>query len=223
MTKKILIVDDEADIVELLGYNLAKEGYQIFTAHNGMQAVEMAKKNLPDLILMDVMMPVMDGVEACRQIRALRLSPSALVVFLSARDEEFTQLAAYQAGGDDFINKPIKPRILISKIEALLKLTTRENADILEVADIKINRENYLVYYNSETFTLPKKEFELLCVLSENPSKVFGRHEILDKVWGSEVVVGDRTIDVHIRKLRERFGNERFTTIKGVGYKINQD
>ncbi|MGI9525535.1 MAG: response regulator transcription factor [Weeksellaceae bacterium] len=219
---KILLVDDEPDILEFLSYNLIKEGYEVETAENGVQGVKMAKSIKPDLILLDIMMPEMDGIEACTQIRQIEALSNTLIVFLSARTEEFTQLAGYEVGANDYITKPVKPKVLMSKIKALLKLKSQDTLDeVIELSDIKIDRETYKVTYKDEAMTLPRKEFELLSLLASNTKRVFKREEILEKVWGNEVVVGGRTIDVHIRKLREKFGNKRFTTIKGVGYKLN--
>ncbi|MXV37322.1 response regulator [Flavobacteriaceae bacterium Ap0902] len=220
---KILLVDDEPDILEFLSYNLNKEGYEVETAENGVEGLKKAKALKPDLILLDIMMPEMDGIETCKEIREVDSLSNALIVFLSARTEEFTQLAGYEVGANDYITKPVKPKVLMSKIKALLKLKSQDNHEdeIIELKDIKIDRETYKVTYKGEEMTLPRKEFELLSLLASNPKKVFKRDDILDKVWGNEVVVGGRTIDVHIRKLREKFGNKRFTTIKGVGYKLN--
>ncbi|MRI63684.1 response regulator transcription factor [Ornithobacterium rhinotracheale] len=219
---KILLVDDEPDILEFLSYNLRKEGYEVETAVNGVEGVRKAKIIKPDLILLDIMMPEMDGIEACNQIKKIESLSKTLIVFLSARTEEFTQLAGYEVGANDYITKPVKPKVLMSKIKALLKLKKPElTEEIISLKDIKINRETYKVTYQGEDYTLPRKEFELMALLASNPQRVFKREEILEKVWGNEVIVGGRTIDVHIRKLREKFGKERFTTIKGVGYKIN--
>ena len=219
---KILLVDDEPDILEFLSYNLQKEGYNVETAENGLEGVKKAKIMKPDLILLDIMMPEMDGIEACNQIRQVESLSNTLIVFLSARTEEFTQLAGFEVGANDYITKPVKPKVLMSKIKALLKLKTQDAMDeVIELNDIKIDRETYKVNFDGEELTLPRKEFELLSLLASNPKRVFKREEILEKVWGNEVVVGGRTIDVHIRKLREKFGNDRFTTIKGVGYKLN--
>lgn len=219
---KILLVDDEPDILEFLSYNLNKEGYDVDTAENGIEGVKKAKILKPDLILLDIMMPEMDGIEACNQIRQIDSLANTLIVFLSARTEEFTQLAGYEVGANDYITKPVKPKVLMSKIKALLKLKTQDTIDeLIELNDIKIDRETYKVTFAGEEMSLPRKEFELLSLLASNPKRVFKREEILEKVWGNEVIVGGRTIDVHIRKLREKFGNERFSTIKGVGYKIN--
>lgn len=219
---KILLVDDEPDILEFLSYNLNKEGYEVETAENGVEGVKKAKIIKPDLILLDIMMPEMDGIEACNQIRQVESLANTLIVFLSARTEEFTQLAGYEVGANDYITKPVKPKVLMSKIKALLKLKTQDTIDeVIELNDIRIDRETYKVTFAGEEMSLPRKEFELLSLLASNPKRVFKREEILEKVWGNEVIVGGRTIDVHIRKLREKFGNERFSTIKGVGYKIN--
>ena len=221
---KILLVDDEPDILEFVGYNLKKEGFEIETASNGVEGVKMAKLFKPDLILLDVMMPQMDGMEMCTELRKLDSFKDTLIVFLSARSEDFSQLAAYDAGANDYILKPIKPKILISKLNALLKLkhpTDTPAENFIKLNNFEINRETYKVTFQGEEFVLPRKEFELIALLASNPERVFKRDEILDKVWGNEVVVGGRTIDVHMRKLREKFGNDRFATIKGIGYKIN--
>ncbi|QAR31741.1 response regulator transcription factor [Ornithobacterium rhinotracheale] len=219
---KILLVDDEPDILEFLSYNLRKEGYQVETAANGAEGVRKAKIIKPDLILLDIMMPELDGIEACQQIRRVDSLAKTLIVFLSARTEEITQLAGYEVGANDYITKPVKPKVLMSKIKALLKLKRPEHTQqIIHLKDIEINYETYKVSFQGEALTLPRKEFELMALLASNPQRVFKREEILEKVWGNEVIVGGRTIDVHIRKLREKFGKDRFTTIKGVGYKIN--
>lgn len=219
---KILLVDDEPDILEFLSYNLIKEGYEVSTSTNGLEGVKTAKIEKPDIILLDIMMPEMDGIEACTEIRKLETLKKTIIVFLTARTEEFSQLAGYEAGANDYITKPIKPKVLMSKIKALLRLkTTDEPQTIIELDDFIIDRETYKVTFQGEEFLLPRKEFELLSLLASNPKRVFKRDEILEKVWGNEVVVGGRTIDVHIRKLREKFGNEKLSTIKGVGYKLN--
>ncbi|MFV0304299.1 MAG: response regulator transcription factor [Moheibacter sp.] len=219
---KILLVDDEPDILEFLSYNLIKEGYEVFTAENGTEGIKKAKIEKPDLILLDIMMPKVDGIEACSEIRKIDTLKKTIIVFLTARTEEFSQLAGYDAGADDYITKPVKPKILMSKIKALLRLkSTEDQNQIIELKDFKIDRETYKVTYQDEEFSLPRKEFELIALLASNPKRVFKRDEILEKVWGNEVVVGGRTIDVHIRKLREKFGNDRLSTIKGVGYKLN--
>ena len=219
---KILLVDDEPDIIEFLSYNLKKEGFEVESATNGVEGLKKAKIIKPDLILLDVMMPEMDGIETCNQIRQVESLLNTLIVFLSARTEEFTQLAGFDVGANDFITKPVKPKVLMSKIKALLRLkSTDEQQQFIELEDFIIDRETYKVTFNGEEFMLPRKEFELIALLASNPKRVFKRDEILEKVWGNEVVVGGRTIDVHVRKLREKFGNDRLSTIKGVGYKLN--
>lgn len=219
---KILLVDDEPDILEFLSYNLIKEGYEVTTAENGLESIQKAKVVKPDLILMDVMMPEMDGIEACEEIRKIPSLKKTLIVFLTARTEEFSQLAAYDSGADDYITKPVKPKVLMSKIKALLRLKApEEHQQVIKVEDFIIDRGTYKVTFKGEDYVLPRKEFELLALLASNPERVYKRDEILDKVWGNEVIVGGRTIDVHVRKLREKFGNDRLSTIKGVGYKLN--
>ncbi|HKX86328.1 MAG TPA: response regulator transcription factor [Flavobacterium sp.] len=219
---KILLVDDEVDILEIVGYNLTQEGYQIFTADNGKKAIEKAKKHLPHLIIMDVMMPEMDGMEACENIRKIPELSQTIITFLTARSEDYSQVAGFDAGADDYITKPIKPKVLVSKVKALLRRLKEDEAasDSLNVGGIEINREEYKIHKEGQEIILPRKEFELFYLLASKPGKVFKREEILDKVWGNEVVVGGRTIDVHIRKLREKIGEELFKTIKGVGYKF---
>lgn len=219
---KILLVDDEPDILEIVGYNLAEEGYTVFTACNGKEAVAKAKKELPHLIIMDVMMPEMDGMEACEAIRKIPELAQVLITFLTARSEDYSQVAGFDAGADDYITKPIKPKLLVSKVKALLRRLkeSEKNSETITVGDIEINREEYKIINNGVEIVLPRKEFELFYLLASKPGKVFKRDEILDKVWGSEVVVGGRTIDVHIRKLREKIGEDLFVTIKGVGYKF---
>jgi len=220
----ILLVDDDQDILEIVSYNLKKEGYNIITASNGIEGVEKAKKHLPKLIVLDVMMPEMDGIEACENLRSIPELENVLITFLTARGEDYSQIAGYDAGGDDFITKPIKPRILVSKINALLRRinvdTSAVEENIVNVGDIKIDKDEYKVYKDGNVLLLPRKEFELLSLLASRPGKVFKREEILNKVWGNEVVVGGRTIDVHIRKLREKIGDDYFKTVKGVGYKL---
>ena len=219
---RILLVDDEPDILEIVGYNLSQEGYQILTASNGKEAVATAKRELPHLIIMDVMMPEMDGMEATETIRTIPELQQTIITFLTARSEDYSQVAGFEAGADDYIAKPIKPKLLVSKVKALLRRLKNEEAraETLEVAGIEINREEYKIVKDGKEIILPRKEFELLYLLASKPGKVFKREEILDKVWGNEVIVGGRTIDVHIRKLREKIGDEVFKTIKGVGYKI---
>lgn len=221
---KILLVDDEPDILEIVGYNLSFEGYQISTATNGVEAITKAKKVKPHLIIMDVMMPEMDGIEACENIRKDSNLANTIITFLTARGEDYSQVAGFDAGADDYITKPIKPKVLVSKVKALLRRLKDEdeNAQILTVGDIVINREEYKIEKEGVEIILPRKEFELLSLLASRPGKVFKREEILDKVWGNEVIVGGRTIDVHIRKLREKIGENHFKTVKGVGYKYVQ-
>ncbi|SFC85949.1 response regulator transcription factor [Algibacter pectinivorans] len=218
---KILLVDDEPDILEIVGYNLSNEGYQVITAENGLDGVRKAKSDLPHLIILDVMMPEMDGIEACENIRKIPELKNSIVAFLTARGEDYSQVAGFDAGADDYITKPIKPKVLISKVKALLRRFKEvEVADTLKVGSLVINRDEYKIIFKGEELILPRKEFELLSLLASKPGKVFKRDEILDSVWGNEVVVGGRTIDVHIRKLREKLGDKSFKTIKGVGYKF---
>ena len=223
MDIKILLVDDEPDILEIVGYNLSNEGYQISTAKNGQEAVSKAKKEQPHLIIMDVMMPEMDGIEACEQIRKIPELSETVITFLTARGEDYSQVAGFDAGADDYITKPIKPKVLVSKVKALLRRFKEEEnglGSIVKVGEIIINRDEYKIIQEGEEIILPRKEFELLSLLASRPGKVFKREEILDKVWGNEVIVGGRTIDVHIRKLREKIGDDHFKTVKGVGYKF---
>ena len=220
--KKILLIDDEVDILEMLSYNLEKEGYLVTTATNGNDGIQKAKEMIPDLILLDVMMPEKDGIETCQDLRQIKELQNTLIVFLSARSEEFSQLAGFQAGANDYVVKLIKPRILISKINALLQLTSNvgKNANVIEIGDLKIDKDNVKVTKSGQHFLLPKKEFDLLYLLASNTEKVFKREEILEKVWGNDVVVGERTIDVHIRRLREKLGINTIQTLKGIGYKL---
>jgi two-component system, OmpR family, alkaline phosphatase synthesis response regulator PhoP len=219
---KILLVDDEPDILEIVGYNLSQEGFQIVTATNGKDAIAKAKKELPQLIIMDVMMPEMDGMEACEAIRKIPELSNVIITFLTARSEDYSQVAGFDAGADDYISKPIKPKLLVSKVKALLRRLkeVEVNSETLNVGGIEINREEYKIIKDDLAIVLPRKEFELFYLLASKPGKVFTRDEILNKVWGNEVVVGGRTIDVHIRKLREKIGDDFFKTIKGVGYKF---
>ncbi|WP_299127466.1 response regulator transcription factor [uncultured Winogradskyella sp.] len=219
---KILLVDDEPDILEIVGFNLSSEGYQVLTAENGVEAVEMAKKYKPHLIILDVMMPEMDGIEACERIRQDSSLNDIIITFLTARGEDYSQVAGFDAGADDYITKPIKPKVLISKVKSLLRrLKSKTNeSSAIKIGDLVINREEYKISKKGKEIILPRKEFELLALLATKPGKVFKREEILDKVWGNEVVVGGRTIDVHIRKLREKIGDKSFKTVKGVGYKF---
>jgi two-component system alkaline phosphatase synthesis response regulator PhoP len=222
MAKKILIVDDEKDIVDLVSYNLEKEGYKCYTAYDGEQALEKARDKKPDLILLDIMMPKLDGIETCRRIKEDPELNQTYIAFLTARSEEYSELAGFDVGADDYITKPIKPRVLISRIKAILKRKKQDDApaEIIEVGDLKIDRSSFTVNIKDEQLVFPKKEFELLYLLASKPGKVFTREAILNKVWGTDVYVVDRTIDVHIRKIREKIGNKRITTIKGVGYKF---
>ena len=217
---KILLVDDEPDILEIVGYNLRNEGYQVFTAANGIEAVKSAKKNNPQLILLDIMMPEMDGIEACEKIRKIKSLDNVIISFLTARGEDYSQVAGFDAGADDYITKPIKPKVLVSKIKSLLRRLKSETETSFSIGDIVIDRDAYVVYKADNKISLPRKEFELFSLLTSKPGKVFKREIILDTVWGNEVVVGGRTIDVHIRKLREKIGDHHFKTVKGVGYKF---
>ena len=219
---KILLVDDEPDILEIVGYNLSAEGYQVITADNGVNAVKKAKKEKPHLIILDVMMPEMDGIEACEAIRKVPELSSTIITFLTARGEDYSQVAGFDAGADDYITKPIKPKVLISKVKALLRRLKSEdtNQSVIKIGKLTINRDEYKIILGNEEIILPRKEFELLSLLASKPGKVFKREDILDRVWGNEVVVGGRTIDVHIRKLREKIGDDSFKTVKGVGYKF---
>ncbi len=219
---KILLVDDEPDILEIVGYNLRSEGYQVFTATNGAEGVKIARKITPHLILLDIMMPEMDGIEACEKIRNIKPLENVIISFLTARGEDYSQVAGFDAGADDYITKPIKPKVLVSKIKSLLRrLKTDSVSEVTtKIGDILINRDEYVVFKGEQKITLPRKEFELFSLLTSKPGKVFKRETILDSVWGNEVVVGGRTIDVHIRKLREKIGDHYFKTVKGVGYKF---
>lgn len=219
---KILLVDDEPDILEIVSYNLKNEGYQVYTAENGKEGVQKAKKKKPDLIILDVMMPVMDGIEACEQIRKIPELDGTIITFLTARSEDYSMIAGFDAGADDYIAKPIKPRVLVSKVKSLLRRNStsmKEEGNILKIGDLVIDKDQYKIIFKKEEIVLPRKEFELLSLLTSKPGKVFKREEILDVVWGNDVIVGGRTIDVHIRKLREKLGDDSFKTVKGVGYK----
>jgi two-component system alkaline phosphatase synthesis response regulator PhoP len=228
MTYKILLVDDEPDILDFLSYNLKKEDYEVTTARNGAEAVIKVDEFKPDLILMDVMMPEMDGIEACKEIRKKPENHDIIIAFLTARGEDFSQIAAYEAGGDDYIQKPIKPKILVSKIKSLLRRkmssnesTYKENGEKKKIGNIIIDSERYMVIKEDKEIQLPKKEFELLNLLASNPEKVFRREEIYSAVWGDDIFVGDRTIDVHIRKIRQKLGDDIIKTVKGVGYRFS--
>ncbi|HBB48197.1 MAG TPA: DNA-binding response regulator [Flavobacteriaceae bacterium] len=218
----ILLVDDEPDILEIVGYNLSQEGYIVVTAENGLRALDQAKKHKPQLIILDVMMPEMDGIEACEKLRAMPELSESVITFLTARGEDYSQLAGFEAGADDYITKPVKPKVLVSKVKALLRRfkEVNEEPENLKLGNLIINREEYKIIKDKKEMLLPRKEFELLALLASKPGKVFKREEILDVVWGNEVIVGGRTIDVHIRKLREKIGDDRFKTVKGVGYKF---
>ncbi|MFK7979593.1 MAG: response regulator transcription factor [Saprospiraceae bacterium] len=219
---KILVVDDEPDILEFVKYNLKKEGFSVSTAENGLAGLEEARQVKPDLIILDIMMPEMDGVEVCRQLRSESLFDNTVIAFLTARDEDYSQIAALDVGGDDYITKPIRPRVLVSRVNALLRRSVRKDAngsEIIIAGDLTIDKEKILVLRGTERIELAKKEFELLGLLVSKPGKVFTREEIFNKIWGTDVIVGNRTIDVHIRKLREKLGNDYIKTIKGVGYK----
>lgn len=220
---KILLVDDEPDIIEIIRYNLEQEGYKILTASNGRQALEIAKNEFPHLIILDVMMPAMDGIETCEKIREDSRLSETIIMFLTARGEDYSYVAAFDAGADDYVTKPIKPKVLISKVKGLLRrFSHKSNSEnFIEIDSLRIDREMYKVFLDKDELSLPRKEFELLFLLASDPEKVFKREKIMQKVWGSEVVVGDRTIDVHVRKLREKIGDHFIETVKGVGYKFN--
>ena len=224
---KILLADDEPDILDFLSYNLKKEGFDVFTAENGLKAIEIAVKIQPDLIVLDVMMPQLDGIETCRRLREMPEFKQTIIIFLTARNEDFTQVAALDVGGDDYISKPLKPRVFISRINALLRRiennntkTDKNDENLIIFGDLTIDKDKISVIKNNVQIPLAKKEFELLCLLLSRPGKVYTRAEIFHKIWGNDVIVGDRTIDVHIRKLREKIGEEYIGTIKGIGYKI---
>jgi two-component system alkaline phosphatase synthesis response regulator PhoP len=220
---KILLVDDETDILEFLGYNLKKEGYQVFSTTNGKDAIKMASEIKPHLIILDIMMPEMDGIETCNELKQNPSLENSIIIFLTARSEDYSQIAGFEAGADDYIAKPIKPKVLISRVKALLRRyndTDRPDSNIIQVGNLTIDKERYIVVSNDKEINLPKKEFELLLLLTSKPNKVFSREEIFNAVWGNNVIVGDRTIDVHVRKLREKIGLGNIKTIKGVGYKF---
>ncbi len=225
LNQKVLLVDDEADILELLRYNLEREGFKVLTASNGRDALRIAKSEKPDLVVLDIMMPGMDGVEVCNQLRGMPDFRNTLIVFLTARSEDYSQIAGYEADADDYIIKPIKPKVFVSKVKALLKRTRSDmgTANTLEANGVRIDLERVMVYNGQEELQLPKKEFELLALLMSKPGKVFKRDEIYAHIWGHDLFVGDRTIDVHIRKLREKIGDERIGTVKGIGYRFEAD
>jgi two-component system alkaline phosphatase synthesis response regulator PhoP len=223
--RTILLVDDDPDIREFISFNLDKEGFKVETAKNGAEGVELCKKHKPDLVLLDVMMPGMDGIEACELIRATPEVANTLIAFLSARGEDYSQVAGFESGADDYITKPIRPKVLVSRIKALLRrnaATEESKATTIQSGNLRIDLEKYQVYLGEESLEMPRKEFELLQLLASKPGKVFSRDSIMDRVWGTEVVVGGRTIDVHIRKIREKIGDDRIKTIKGVGYKFEE-
>ncbi len=224
---KILLVDDEVDILEFISYNLEKEGYKVYTAQNGAEAIEIAEQKQPHLIILDVMMPEMDGIAACEEIRKIPSLSNTIIAFLTARGEDYSQIAGFEAGGDDYITKPIRPKVLMSRVKALLKRTGETtqapvvtDSNVTVIGNLMIDKERYLIRIDDDEMILPRKEFELLSLLVSKPGKVFTREEIYHSVWGENVVVGDRTIDVHIRKLREKIGNEHIKTLKGIGYKF---
>lgn len=222
--QKILIVDDESDILEFLTYNLKKEGYEVHTASNGREGLELAQKLIPQLIVLDIMMPEMDGLEVCRRIRTIPELDKSVIAFLTAKNEDLSQINALEVGGDDYITKPIKPQVFASRIKALLRRSTNEvieNDHIIKIADIEIDKQRVSVTRNNISIDMPKKEFELLLLLVSKPGKVFTREEIYNKIWGDDVIVGDRTIDVHIRKLREKLTSDHIKTFKGIGYRFD--
>ena len=225
---KILLVDDEDDILEFISYNLKKEGYLVFSAKNGNEAIKIAEKKIPHLIILDVMMPEMDGIAACEELRKIPSLSNVVIAFLTARGEDYSQIAGFEAGADDYITKPVRPKVLVSRIKALLKRTGEiinlppiiQDSNTVAIGSLMIDKERYLIRMNNEDLILPRKEFELLSLLVSKPGKVFTREEIYHSVWGNNVVVGDRTIDVHIRKLREKIGSDHIKTLKGIGYKF---
>jgi len=225
--KKILLVDDEIDILEFVSYNLEKEGYKVYTAQNGIDAIRIAEKKIPDLIILDVMMPEMDGIVTCEELRKIPKLNSTVIAFLTARGEDYSQIAGFEAGADDYITKPIRPKVLISRVKALMKRSflvedsvVVSNSNMINIGNIVIDRERYMITVDGVEMVLPRKEFELLSLLASKPGKVFTREEIYTSVWGELVIVGDRTIDVHIRKLREKIGENHIKTLKGIGYKF---
>lgn len=220
---RVLLVDDEEDILEFLSYNLLREGFEVSTANNGIRAIEQAKEEQPHLIIMDVMMPKMDGITAVEEIRKIPELDNTLIIFLTARSEDYSQIAGFEAGADDYVSKPIKPKILISRITAMLRRSVKiDDSKVIKIDGLEIDPSSFVVLKNGKKISLPKKEFKLLQLLASSPNKVFTRDEIFAKVWGNDVIVGDRTIDVHIRKIREKIGNEYITTIKGIGYKLEE-
>lgn len=219
--KKILIADDEPDILEIIQYNLQSEGYEVATAKNGNEAIDMAKRINPDLIILDIMMPGRNGIEVCNLLRMQPAFKDTLIIFLTALSDEGTEVKGLESGADDYITKPVSPKVLVSKVNALFRRFIKEDTGILQIGDLKIDREKYIVNYQGTDIILARKEFELLALLAGKPGKVFLRNEILNQVWGTEVIVGDRTIDVHIRKIRQKLNLDCITTVKGVGYKFD--
>ena len=220
IVKKILIADDEPDILEIIQFNLQTEGYEVFTAKNGDEAIDQARKYLPDLIILDIMMPGKNGIDVCNILRMQPAFKETLIIFLSALSDEGTEIRGLETGADDYLTKPISPKVLVSKVNALFRRLNKEGNDLLQHGDLKIDREKYIINYQGNDIILPRKEFELLALLASKPGKVFLRNEILNQVWGTEVIVGDRTIDVHIRKIRQKLDLDCITTVKGVGYKF---
>jgi len=218
--KKILIADDEPDILEIIQYNLRSEGYEVATAKNGNEAIDLAKKFNPDLIILDIMMPGKNGIEVCKILRMQPAFNDTLIIFLTALSDELTEVKGLETGADDFITKPVSPKVLVSKVNALFRRVVKEDTGVLQIGDLKIDREKYMINFRGTDIILARKEFELLALLAGKPGKVFLRNEILNQVWGTEVIVGDRTIDVHIRKIRQKLGLDCITTVKGVGYKF---
>jgi len=218
--KKILIADDEPDILEIIQFNLQEEGYEVITAKNGDEAFEKAKRNQPDLIILDIMMPGKNGIEVCNLLRMMPQFSNTLIIFLSAMSDETTEIRGLETGADDYLTKPISPKVLVSKVNSLFRRFNKEETGVIKVGDIEIDREKYLVKHEDKDIILARKEFELLALLASKPGKVFLRNEILNQIWGTEVIVGDRTIDVHIRKIRQKLGLDCITTVKGVGYKF---
>jgi two-component system, OmpR family, alkaline phosphatase synthesis response regulator PhoP len=223
--QKILIVDDEEDILEFVSYNLKKEGYKTYIASNGREAIQLAKEHLPELIILDIMMPEMDGIETCRELRSIASLNNTIITFFTARNEDYSLVAGLDAGADDYIAKPIKPKVLTSKVSALLRrfIESRPAMSVYSVGKLTINTERYIIILDGREITLPRKEFELLNLLTSKPGKVFTRDEIYNRIWSADIIVGDRTIDVHIRKLREKIGENLIKTIKGVGYKYEDN
>lgn len=220
IVKKILIADDEPDILEIIQFNLQIEGYEVVTAKNGDEAIEQAKKHLPDLIILDIMMPGKNGIDVCNILRLQPDFKDTLIIFLSALSDEATEVRGLETGADDYLTKPISPKVLLSKVNALFRRLNKEDSNLLQIGDLKIDREKYIIKYLGKEIILARKEFELLALLASKPGKVFLRNEILSQVWGTEVIVGDRTIDVHIRKIRQKLNLDCITTVKGVGYKF---